>query len=104
MCLSAERGFFASICRSITRFADIPTVLALTIATVIHANTGQPGKPSPPVWTSASTMPIYANGSANTLSWNLIASRNIGALRHSGLAWASAVRIRTPSSVGQPGS
>ena len=46
-----------------TRFADIPTVLALTIATVIQANVRHPGNPS-----AASVIPIYANGSANTLS------------------------------------
>ena len=48
---------------------------------------------------------MYAKGKAKTLSWNLIASRKSGTLRM--MFWfvfAAVVRIRTPSTCGQPAS
>ena len=75
----AVRGFSASMWRSISRFADIPSVRAPTIATVIHRNAPHDGSPS-----AASTMPVYANGSANTVSWTRTAPGKSRSRRNSG--------------------
>ena len=61
------------------RLADMPSVRALTIATVIHTSWRHDGRPS-----AARTMPEYAKGSAKMLSWNLTAPKNSGTLFISG--------------------
>ena len=57
------------------RLADIPKVRAPTMAAVIQRTLSQEGRPD-----AARIMPVYANGKANRLSWNLIASRKSHAL------------------------
>jgi len=63
MCRAEARGFFASMCLSMTLFATIPTVRAPTIAIVIQRNCDKLGSPF-----AASNIPTYANGRAKMLS------------------------------------
>ena len=89
-------AFLASTSRSMSRFADIPRVLAPTMATVIHKNWRQEGKPS-----AASIIPVYAKGSANMLSWNLTAPKKSGRRLSNGWC-AGVVRSRTRSTCCPP--
>src|SRR6266404_5911172 len=66
---AAVRGLAASIQRSTTRLVAIAQVRAPTMAAVTQPTVRQPGQPP-----AARTIAMYANGRANTVCSNLIAS------------------------------
>lgn len=67
----AVLGLRASIQRSAIRLEPIASVLAATMAMVIHMNWYQVGHPC-----AANNMPKYANGRAKIVCSNFIKSRN----------------------------
>ena len=75
-CRFFVRGFLESTSLSITLLATIPMVRAEIIAIVMYRNFSKLGRPL-----EASIIPVYANGKANILSWNLMASKKSIALR-----------------------
>ena len=75
-CRFFVRGFLESILLSITLLATIQIVRAEIIAIVMYRNFSKLGRPL-----VESIIPVYANGNANILSWNLMASKKSSVLR-----------------------